>query len=223
MKEITKDVSAWRVVAGVAVGVGAVAAVPFTGGGSLLGGATLAGALTGAATSATVAGIVGGIAGGVISKKEKKNADETLKNKYEEGYKAGEEDTKSRFNNLMKIQRNRDELLLLVTKIGTYVAKCDGDFSELEKLELEHFLGLVNNSFITPSIIKERISEIILQDFTFSDLLDAMFDFLSDKTPEDENECIVFINSIIDKMINADGVVYPAEEEFQKKWNEVFN
>lgn len=49
-----------------------VAAVPFTGGGSLLGGATLAGALTGAATSATVAGIVGGIAGGVISKKEKR-------------------------------------------------------------------------------------------------------------------------------------------------------
>ena len=38
----------FKVLGGVAIGVGAIAAAPFTGGGSILGAATLVGSLTGA-------------------------------------------------------------------------------------------------------------------------------------------------------------------------------
>lgn len=47
-----------KVLAGVAVGVGAVAAAPFTGGGSLLGGASLIASLSGAGTIAAAVGAV---------------------------------------------------------------------------------------------------------------------------------------------------------------------
>lgn len=59
-------------VGGVALGVGAVAAAPFTGGGSLFGAATLAGSLMGAGTIAAAAGTaaVAGGAGAYVARKE---------------------------------------------------------------------------------------------------------------------------------------------------------
>ena len=50
-----------RILFGAAVGIGAVAAAPFTGGGSVLGAATLAGSLSGIGTgiAAITAGVVG--------------------------------------------------------------------------------------------------------------------------------------------------------------------
>ncbi len=50
-----------RILLGAAVGIGAVAAAPFTGGGSVLGAATLAGSLSGIGTglAAITAGVVG--------------------------------------------------------------------------------------------------------------------------------------------------------------------
>ena len=55
------DLSMERIVLGAALGIGAVAAAPFTGGGSVLGAATLASSLSGIGTglAAVTAGIVG--------------------------------------------------------------------------------------------------------------------------------------------------------------------
>ena len=52
---------AGRIILGTAIGIGAVAALPFTGGGSVLGAATLASSLSGVGTGilATAAGFVG--------------------------------------------------------------------------------------------------------------------------------------------------------------------
>ena len=56
-----------KVLAGALIGVGAVAAAPFTGGGSLLGAATLAGSLTGAGAVAAGAGAVGAAVGAAVA------------------------------------------------------------------------------------------------------------------------------------------------------------
>lgn len=53
-----------------ALGVGAIAAAPFTGGGSILGAVTLASSLAGAGVLATGAGVVGAGVGMAFSKKE---------------------------------------------------------------------------------------------------------------------------------------------------------
>ena len=60
--------SFWKILAGAAIGVGAVAAAPFTGGGSVLGAATLVASLSGAGTAAAAvgAGVVGGAVGASI-------------------------------------------------------------------------------------------------------------------------------------------------------------
>lgn len=58
-----------KILAGSTVGVGAVAAAPFTGGGSLLGGASLIASLSGAGTIAAAigAGTVGGLVGAAVA------------------------------------------------------------------------------------------------------------------------------------------------------------
>ena len=57
----TGDLNMERILLGAALGIGVVAAAPFTGGGSVLGAATLAGSLSGIGTglAAVTAGIVG--------------------------------------------------------------------------------------------------------------------------------------------------------------------
>ncbi len=67
------DLHVERIILGAALGIGAVAAAPFTGGGSVLGAATLAGSLSGIGTGlvATAAGVVGAaLADGMADEEE---------------------------------------------------------------------------------------------------------------------------------------------------------
>ena len=60
-----------KVIGGAVIGVGAIAAAPFTGGGSLLGAASLASSLAGAGALAAGAGAAGATAGAVMGRREK--------------------------------------------------------------------------------------------------------------------------------------------------------
>ena len=79
------DLSMERIVLGAALGIGAVAAAPFTGGGSVLGAATLAGSLSGIGTgvAAATAGFVGAAVADAM-------ADDMRFEGYDEGYKDGQ-------------------------------------------------------------------------------------------------------------------------------------
>ena len=99
------DLSMERIVLGAALGIGAVAAAPFTGGGSVLGAATLAGSLSGIGTglAAVTAGIVGAaIADGL--------GDEADYDAYFEGY----EEAKTKYATkdvLEQEEREREEMM----------------------------------------------------------------------------------------------------------------
>lgn len=88
--------SAGKILGGVLLGVGAIAATPFTGGGSLFAaGVSLSAALGGSATFAALGvGVAGGTAGAVIAKKEKKDREKENKNHFIEGVKSGAIKTK---------------------------------------------------------------------------------------------------------------------------------
>ena len=77
-----------RALLGAAIGIGAVAAAPFTGGGSVLGAATLAGSLSGIGTGLAAAGAA--IVGAALA--DDMGDDEDYR-AYAEGY----EDAKSRY------------------------------------------------------------------------------------------------------------------------------
>ena len=149
-------------VGGVALGVGAVAAAPFTGGGSLFGAATLAGSLMGAGTIATAAGTaaaVGG-AGAYVARKENEEdeklnqelAEQKLRaDKLEEGIKKA----------LSTFQGDREyfNYIIGLTAIGLAMANADGEITPEERRELEEFIGGIANSNYPP-YVKQAINDL---------------------------------------------------------------
>ena len=159
---------AWgKILAGVAIGVGAVAAAPFTGGGSLLGGATLAASLTGAGAvaAATGAGVVGAVAGAKLADGE----EQEKKNIKDEGKAEGKAEVVEEMEKLEKMLisslkklKSHDEhykAIIALEAVGVSCAACDGDFSENEKMEIGEFVnGMVSQKI--PEDVKEKIQSV---------------------------------------------------------------
>ncbi len=143
-----------------ALGVAAVAAAPFTGGGSILAATTAAGSLAGAGMAATGAAAVGAGIGKVLSDKEEAEREELLEENaylnqkaanYEKKFKAALE----RF----KGDKEYFNYIIATTAIGISMANADGEISEEERVELEEFVGGIANSNY-PQHIKEAIQKL---------------------------------------------------------------
>lgn len=155
-----------KVLAGVVIGVGAVAAAPFTGGGSLLGAATLGASLSGATTiaAASGAGLAGAAAGKTLSDRESRERRSTREN-HEKAAAEASMRLEALEKSLTEIQKAMNESgsyfrgIIALEAVGVACAACDGDFSENEKLEIGEFvrgMQLLN----IPAEVKNKIEEI---------------------------------------------------------------
>lgn len=144
-------------VGGAVLGVGAIAAAPFTGGGSILGAVTLASSLAGAGAVAAGTAVVAGGTGAYLARQEDEEHEEKnieiakykLKaKKFEEGFQKA----------LKRIHGDKEYFNYItgLTAIGIAIACVDGEISEDEKAEIEEFIGGVANSYY-PEHIKEVI------------------------------------------------------------------
>lgn len=149
-------------VGGVALGVGAVAAAPFTGGGSIFGAVALGSSLMGAGTIAAAAGTaaVAGGAGAYMARKENEEdeklnqelAEQKLRaDKLEEGIKKA----------LITFQGDREyfNYIIGLTAIGLAMANADGEIAPEERRELEEFIGGIANSNYPP-YVKQAIDDL---------------------------------------------------------------
>jgi hypothetical protein len=207
-----------KLLTGVAVGVGAVAAAPFTGGGSLLGGASLIASLSGAGTIAAAvgAGVAGGAVGAAIADSDN-NEKKQIK---EEGRAEGKAE------NAIQIEKLENKLLQALTKlkshdahfkaiiameaVGVSCAACDGDFSENEREEIGEFVkGMIAQSI--PEEVKEKIQSIYDNPPTVKEA------FLLAK---DSGMSLDVYEDVIRFVMEIDGVK-PEEEAFVQAWNQL--
>ncbi|AFU68738.1 hypothetical protein P700755_001923 [Psychroflexus torquis ATCC 700755] len=216
--------STGKILGGILVGVGAIAAAPFTGGGSLFAaGVSLSAALGGTAVAAAVgAGIAGGTAGAVMANKENKEKDQANKNHFNEGVKSGENETKQKFNSILKTQKDRDELMLISIKIGVYVSKVDGVIDKKELEELNKLCLFIKQNPTTPQFIKDEVNIIINSSITFSELNTEIDKFLETKSESYKSQTIIFFDKLIETIINADKYVHTKESEFLKNWRKKY-
>ena len=149
-------------VGGVALGVGAVAAAPFTGGGSLFGAATLAGSLMGAGTIAAAAGTaaVAGGAGAYMARKENEEDEKLNQELAEQKIRADklEEGIKKALNTFQG-DREYFNYIIGLTAIGLAMANVDGEIAPEEARELEEFIGGIANSNYPP-YVKQAIDDL---------------------------------------------------------------
>lgn len=184
-----------------ALGVGAVAAAPFTGGGSILAATGAAASLAGAGTiaAATGAAAVGAAAGAVLSKKEEEE-EERKKRKLA---KANMEVTKAKAT--VEEHKKHSYLIIALTALAVSMANVDGSISPEERVELDEFIGgLASSSY--PKHIIETINSIVKNPPNFNEAMKYL-----EKVPEIEYS---EIRNLLVLVMEADGEIHEKEKAF---------
>ena len=182
-----------------ALGVGAVAAAPFTGGGSLLGAATIGASLAGAGAVATGAGLAGAAAGAYLTEQEK-----------EENRKKEVELTKQRLEaekaeKVVKEHEHHTKIILALTALGVAMANADGKITEDELTDLNEFVGgLASQGY--PEHVVKQIEKLIENPPTFNEAIKYLEKVDAIEYPEIRNILVIIMES--------DGVNHDAEKGF---------
>jgi hypothetical protein len=224
----------FKVLGGIALGVGAVAAAPFTGGGSVLGAATLLGSLAGAGTVAAAvgAGAAGAAAGYALSKKEEEDRNADVSHAKREGMQAGEIVAKEKY--IAKLKTAEDELQQLRTKfvgvqqgtaqwatygqkivamfgVGLAVAYIDDHLSQEELDSIDEFV-LAASISVLPSSASQAIKALQENPPTFE---------MAVRMAEKEGVPRSVIDAIIEAVAYADQRIEPQERQLLSEWKQM--
>lgn len=198
-----------------ALGVGAIAAAPFTGGGSILGAASIGASLAGAGTIAAAAGagVAGAAAGVALSRKEEEeNAAKDKKiaakdekiaelnkkaEKFEEAFKQAIEQFKG--------DKEYFNYIIASTAMGMSIANADGEIAEEELVEINEFIGGMASSNY-PEHVKQAIIKLRDNPPSFNQAMKYL--------EKVEKSNIESIRDLIEIVIEADGKIAEAEKDF---------
>lgn len=183
-----------------AIGIGAAAAVPFTGGGSVLGAAALLESLS---VGSAVAGAAAGTAAGVIANgREEDELREQHEEGFKDGIKKGNIETAKKMADMLE---QRDALKIGVFALAFYVAKRDGEFSEEEQNTIEKQLGRPDG------IANKEIADVLRVIFEHTPTFNEITEKYLNKFALSELE---IVDDFIKNIIQADGIISQKEIEF---------
>lgn len=190
-----------QILAGVFVGVGAIASAPYTGGASLFAGTSLAASLKGA-----------------IGPKEMKEQALRRENQFKKGWRNGKISTKEKFPSLLKTQKDRDEIMIISIKVGVFLINEYKQNKEEELEDLKKLIFFIDENPTTPMAIKEIINNILSSEITFDELIGDVKLYLNDKNAEEKIKIDMFFENLVKLSIKSDGQFNKREREFIEKW-----
>jgi uncharacterized membrane protein YebE (DUF533 family) len=202
-----------------AVGVGAIAAAPFTGGGSIVGAATLAGSLAGAGTVAAAVGA--GAAGAVIGANLPDGAEKAHAKGFREGKEQGKTETDIEMTKLQKkfetalnkIEGSSSHFNAIIAMVGVAisVANCDGEICESEKQEIDEFImGL--SAVSLPEDVMEKINQLYQKPLNIKEAF---------KIAKESGVEISVFDDIIKAVMSSDNIIAESEKAYVQAWNEL--
>lgn len=199
-----------KMIVGAAVGVGAVAIAPFTGGGSLLAAAAVAESLEGAGVIAAVAGGIGAVGGAVAADIEEEEQFEREKNAREKAFKCGEYE-----GNCQSVDEIRKyvDFYLATTALSYYMARVDGSISKEEQIEIDHDLDALAKNVDIPDAVKKTLKEIRENEELSWDEVVSYLDKVSIQTLEE-------LSGDVDEIIMASDGILPEEQEAKERFEE---
>ncbi|WP_316675764.1 hypothetical protein [uncultured Tolumonas sp.] len=200
---------------GAVIGVGAVAAAPFTGGGSVLGCASLLASLTGAGVAVTATGTACALAAAKFSDSATKQTKEAVKKNEEIKWKAKIADITARHEEKLKqaLSETSDlyQAIVAMCAVGVSVAACDGHVSESEKLHIESFISGKASKKLPASVRKE-----IEDKYRNPPNIKEAFQIAIDSGLDME-----FFDDIIFIVIMADDIEHEDEIAYAHAWEEL--
>ncbi|WP_338454052.1 hypothetical protein [Aeromonas veronii] len=210
-----------KVIGGAVIGVGAIAAAPFTGGGSLLGAASLASSLAGAGALAAGAGAAGATAGAVMGRREK----EEEERKARQAKQKGEQEADAR--NAIKLEKLRDEIanilrtievrenfLVTAFAVGICAANADHNICDEEREEIETLVAGIGKLEFISEASRARVEAW----YNNPPNLNTVWKLI-EKNGLDQTKYIAIFSNIVEMVIWADDERNNHEHEFTKAWN----
>ena len=190
---------------GAVIGVGRVAAIPVTGGGSVLAGTSLLASLAGAGKIASVAGVGGAAAGAAVQGVENIKKEKDIKAAKEASFQDGMNEGKAKtVDELKKVY----DFYLATTALSYYIARCDGEISEEEQLEIDFDLDAIKKNTDIPDAIKREMDMIARNKYLHFDDVEIYLDKIS-------IENLQSLENDVQEIIEANGEI-SKEEEFAK-------
>lgn len=199
-----------KIILGAGIGVLAIAAAPFTGGGSVVGGVTLASSLAGAGTivaasSAAVAGAAVGAAVESVNEDAEINRTKTAKEaSFEDGMKEGITLSAE------EIKKHTD-FYLATTALSYYVARCDGELHANEEAEIAMDLDAIFKNADIPNAVKRKIEDIKNNPRLSFTQVTTYLDQVSLKT-------LRKLANDVTEIIEADQIITPEEKAAQAEF-----
>lgn len=199
----------FKVLGFITLGIGAVAAAPFTGGGSVLGAATLAEALT--VGSAVAAGTAGAVVGAVVNSMDEDDRRNERQAAHEsgvkEGIKRGNNETGKKFADILE---KNDNIRIGAFALSVYVAEKNGEFSEEEKEAIERYFGRPDG--IMNKNVAGKFQKICEHTPSFDEITSG---YLDKFTVDD----LRTLKAFIDELVQADHHISSKEKIFlEKEW-----
>lgn len=207
-----------KILAGVVVGVGAVAAAPFTGGGSLLAGATAMSSLAGAGTIAAAAGAaaVGATAGAVMADTEEDKKKAIRNEGKAEGMAVVRQEIEAletKLSRALEQLKSNDGLfnaIIALEAVGVACAACDDDFSDAEKEEIGEFVqGMLAQNI--PENVKIKIQDVYDNPPTVKEAFELA---------ENSGLEMSMFEDLIQFVMEIDGIK-PEEKVFVRAWSQL--
>lgn len=197
-----------KILVGAVVGVGAVAAVPFTGGGSLLAGATLLESLTGAGLIAGAVGAGGAVAGAAAQRAENNVKEEQTKEAKASSFKDGVNEGKAQTVGELK---KHVDFYLATTALSFWIARSDNNISKEEQLEIDFDLDSIKKNAEIPEPIKNEMMGIATnENISFEDVRKRL-----DKVSVDTLKNLA---CDVDEIIQASDGILPEEQAAKDKF-----
>lgn len=197
--------SIWKVLGGIAAGVGTIAALPVLG---------AVGAVT--VTGAVVGGTIGAVGGAIASSDE----DDEKNAAFNEGVAQERARNKEKIEQLLKNLKNQEgafmeyrvyeEFMTAMFAVGFSVANCDGEMHPDEILEIDEFIAGESYKKI-PNNLKNIISDLRNNPPNFSTAMKYV-----EKT--DINTWDIFTD-LIQIVMDADNIVNENEKAYLQSWN----
>lgn len=208
-----------KILIGTAIGVGAVAAAPFTGGGSVLAfGTSIAGSLAGAGAIAAVSSVAGAGVGVAMDECEKKmRHSEIIKEKeksFVHGMNEGGAEVFNKVSKELKTLEQQYDYIIGITAFCFYIARVDDEISREEQEELIVALNFIQNNTDLPDSVKNKLGEVQNTKYDFESI-ELYLDRIS-------VENLTSFEKLIADIIYADEIIHDKEKEAIRQWEEYY-
>lgn len=123
--------------------------------------------------------------------------------------------------NILRTDDQKCDFIILLVQIGTFVAKCDNQFTTAEQQKINEYISKFSNlSNISPQL-RSQIGQIVNSTYTFDDLTTSMDYVLNTYNNENERAQVKqFVRDYIREIVFADNDVSNAENNFNNIWQQ---